>query len=133
MVDEKPEALRTDIKLTAFVQDVTAALLAGKRHNTPGLGTFSTCTRKATADRAACKMAMFRASNELREFSNGGPPPIVRGLHSEVVNGIIEAMQSEVGVEVPQLGRMAAIPVRGKNPKLIFHGAEELNFALSTS
>src|SRR5260221_6889263 len=51
---------KTDKRLRAFVHEVTAALLDGKRHQTPGLGTFSTCTRKATAARVAFKMAMFR-------------------------------------------------------------------------
>lgn len=121
----------SEARLNAFVQEVTATLLAGKRHQTPGLGTFSTCTRKATADRAACKMAMFRASTQLRECINGGPPPTVSGPHADAANAIIEAMQNGDGIDVPLLGRMAVVPVPGKKPKLIFHGAEELNDVLS--
>ena len=60
----------------------------------------------------------------------GRPPPKVSGPHVELVNVIVEAMQSEEGVDVPCLGRIAVVPVPGKRPKLIFHGAEELNNAL---
>ncbi len=129
----KPKIRRTERRLRAFVREVTATLLGGKCHRTPGLGTFSTCTRKATADRVVCKMAMFRASAELREYASGGRPPPVSGPHAEVVSVIIEAMQSERGVLVPLLGRMAVVPVPGKKPKLIFHGAEELNRVLAAS
>jgi len=129
----KPKIRKTDKRLRAFVHEVTATLLDGKRHQTPGLGTFSTCARKAMADRVACKMAMFRASTELREYASGGPPPPVSGPHAEVVSVIVEAMQSEQGVDVPLLGRMAVVPVPGKRPKLIFHGAKELNDVLATS
>ena len=76
-------------------------------------------------------MAMFRASAELREYATGGPPPSVSGPHAEVVSVIVRAMQSEQGVDVPILGRMAVVPVPGKKPKLIFHGAQELNRVLS--
>ena len=78
-------------------------------------------------------MAMFRASRELREYACGGPPPPVSGPHAVVVNVIIEAMQCEQGVNVPLLGRMAVVRVPGRNPKLIFHGAEDLNDILATS
>ena len=133
MAANKPKIRKTDKRLRAFVQEVTATLLDGRRHQTPGLGTFSTCTRKATEDRVACKMAMFRASAELREYVIGGPPPPVSGPHAEVVSVIVEAMQNQDGVEVPLLGRMAVVPVPGKKPKLIFHGAQELNEILATS
>ncbi len=133
MTTRKPRIHKTDTKLRAFVQEVTATLLDGKRHQTPGLGTFSTCTRKATVERAICKMAMFRASTELREYATGGPLPVVSGPHAKIVGVIIEAMQSELGVKVPNLGRMAVVPVPGKKPKLIFHGAEELNDVLADS
>lgn len=133
MSASKPKIRKTDKRLRAFVQEVTATLLDGKRHQTPGLGTFSTCTRKATADRIACKMAMFRASKELREYASGGPRPHVSGPHAEVVSVIVEAMQSEQGIDVPLLGRMAVVPVPGKKPKLIFHGAKELNDVLAAS
>ena len=132
MAESKLKIRMADKRLRAFVQEVTATLLDGKRHQTPGLGTFSTCTRKATADRVACKMAMFRSSAELREYASGGPPPPVSGPHAEVVSVIVEAMQSEQGVDVPLLGRMAVVPVPGKKPKLIFHGAEKLNDVLAT-
>jgi hypothetical protein len=42
-------------------------------------------------------------------------------------------MQSEQGIDVPLLGRMAVVPVPGKKPKLIFHGDEELNDVLAAS
>lgn len=74
---------------------------------------------------------MFRASAELREYVDEGPPPTVSGSHAEVVRIIVEDMQSKQSVEIPLLGRMAIEPVPGKKPKLIFHGAEELNTALS--
>lgn len=74
---------------------------------------------------------MFRASAELREYAAGGPPPPVSGPHAEVASVIVEAMQSEQGVDVPLLGRMAVVPVPGKRPKLIFHGADELNDVLA--
>ena len=133
MSASKPRIRRTDKRLRAFVQEVTATLLDGKLHRTPGLGTFSTCTRKAAAHRVACKMAMFRASAELREHASGGPAPSVSGPHAEVVSVIVEAMQSERGVVVPLLGRMAVVPVPGKKPKLIFHGAAELNRVLAAA
>jgi nucleoid DNA-binding protein len=129
----KRKIRKTDKKLRAFVHEVTTTLLDGKRHQTPGFGTFSTCTRKAIADRVACKMAMFRASTELREYASGGPLPPVSGPHADVVSVIIEAMQNEQGVDVPLLGRMAVVSVPGRKPKLIFHGAEELNDVLATS
>ena len=105
----------------------------GKRYRAPGLGTFSTCTRKATTDRVTCKMAIFQASAELRAYASGGPAPLVAGPHAKVVSVIVEAMQNEQGIEVPLLGRMAVVPVPGGKPKLIFHGAEELNNVLATS
>jgi len=133
MFVSRPKIRKTDQRLRVFVEEVTATLLDGKPHRTPGLGTFSTCTRKATAGRVACTMAMFRASAELREYASGGPPPPVSGPHAEVVSVIIDAMQSEQGVDVPLLGRMAVVPVPGKKPRLIFHGAKELNGVLADS
>jgi len=129
----KPAISSSDKQLLAFVDEVTETLLAGDRHRTAGLGTFSTCTRKATLDRVACKMAMFRASSELREYAVGGPLPAVSGPHAEVVKRLIEAMLEGDGVAVPDLGRLAVIPVPGKKPKLIFHGAESLNGRLAAS
>lgn len=55
------------------------------------------------------------------------------GPHAEVVSIIVEAMQYERGVDVPLLGRMAVVPVPGKKPKLIFHGAKALNDVLAAS
>jgi nucleoid DNA-binding protein len=133
MVASKQKIHKTDKKLRAFVEEVTATLLNGKRHRTPGLGTFSTCTRKTSAGRVACRMAIFRASAELREFAAGGPPPCVSGPHAAVVSTIVNAMQLEPGVEVPLLGRMAVVRVRDGKPRLIFHGAQALNDVLSTS
>ena len=121
---------KNDKRLKAFVQEVTTTLQEGKRSKISGLGTFSTCTRKATADSAACTMAMFRASAELRDYSSGGPFPDVSGPHEEIIRIIIDGMQSSEGIEIPSLGRMAVVPVVGKNPKLIFHGDEELNNSL---
>jgi nucleoid DNA-binding protein len=118
-------------RLQAFVQEVTATLVEGNRHRTPGLGTFSTCIRRATRNRCAGRMAMFRASAELRDYASGGPLPVVSGPHAEVVNLIVEAMRSEQGANVPRLGRMAVVPVSGRKPKLIFHGAKELNDVLA--
>jgi nucleoid DNA-binding protein len=127
----KPTTLQTDKRLRAFVREVTATLLDAQHHRTPGFGTFSTCTRKATAQRVARKMAMFRASAELREYATGGPPPSVSGAHAEVVSVIVEEMQCAEGVDVPLLGRLAVVQVPGTKPRLIFHGAQELNDALA--
>jgi hypothetical protein len=129
----QPIVYETDKRLQAFVREVRTTLLEMKRHKTPGLGTFSTCTRKATAERIACKMAMFRASLELREYVTGGPPPRVSGPHAEAVRTIIEALQSERDIDVPRLGRLAVVPVPGKQPRLIFHGSYELNNILASS
>ena len=118
---------KSDKRRRAFGEEVTACLLAGESHRTPGFGTFSTCTRKATTGRAASTMAIFRPSAELRMYANGGPLPEVSGRHAEAVHALIAAMQSPDGVMVPHLGRLAVVPVAGKRPKLIFHGADELN------
>ena len=133
MTNIKPKLLESNKGLSAFVREVTATLLDGGRHQTPGLGTFSTCTRKATATRAACKMAMFRASAELREYATGGSHPLVTGPHIEVVNKVIEAMITGPGVEIPGLGLMAVVQDSGKKQRLIFHGADELNEVIATS
>ena len=42
-------------------------------------------------------------------------------------------MQSERGITIPLLGRMAVVPVLGGRLKLIFHGAKELNERLAAS
>lgn len=134
MADLKPKTLKTSKALQTFVKDVTDKLLAGDRFLAPGLGTFSTCSRKATTDRAACRMAMFRASSELRAYASGGPKPNLVGPDAKIIGTIIEAMRKtdSEGVNIPSLGRMAVVPVSGKQPKLIFHGSDELNDALST-
>jgi nucleoid DNA-binding protein len=129
---EGPDSELTETEeLQAFVQEVTVTLVHGKRHQTAGLGTFSTCTRKATAERAACKMAMFRASAELRAYASGGPAPSISGPHASVVSALVQAMLSEEGITVPLLGRLAVVPNPGKKPRLIFHGAKELNDVLT--
>ena len=74
---------------------------------------------------------MFRSSLELRAHASGGPPPTVSGPHAEVVQAIVEALQGDRGVDIPHLGHMAIVPVPGKKPRLIFHGAKELNDALA--
>ena len=122
-----------DRTLTVFVQEVTAALLAGRQHRTPGLGTFSVCKRRATADRCSSKMAMFRASAELRGYASGGPLPHFPGPHAKALISIVHGMRSEGGITVPLLGRMAVVAVPGKPPKLIFHDAKELNDLLAES
>jgi hypothetical protein len=78
-------------------------------------------------------MAIFRASAELREYASGGPPPSVSGPHTAVVSVIVDAMQIEQGIEVPLLGRMAVVQIRGTKPRLIFHAAKELNDVIAAS
>src|SRR5258707_10744961 len=116
-----------DQRIQEFVQEVTDTLLAGQPHRTPGLGTFSTCTRRAAPGRCSSKMAMFRASAELRKYACGGPLPILSGRHEKATKAIAQGMQREEGINVPQLGRMAVVQVPGSRPKLIFHAAKELN------
>lgn len=118
---------KNDKRLRALVADLTETLLGGKKYQVSSFGTFSTCSRKATADREACKMAMFRASAELREFASGGPKPMVTGPHADIIQIIMQGMLSEQGIDVPLLGRMAVVPSPGKTPKLIFHALDELN------
>ena len=120
-----------DHPLRAFVQEVTATLLIGRPHWTLGLGTFSICTRRATPERCASTMAMFRASAELRAYASGGPLPALSGRHAPAVRTIVRGMLRKEGITIPQLGRMAVVPVSGSKPKLIFHGARELNAALA--
>ena len=76
-------------------------------------------------------MAMFRASAELRAYASGGPLPTLSGRHAPAVRTIVRGMLREEGVTIPQLGRMAVVPVSGSKPKLIFHGSRELNAALA--
>ena len=120
-----------DRPLQVFVREVTAALLAGQCYRAPGLGTFSTCTRRAAPSRPSSTMAMFRASAELRGYASGGRPPVLSGPHARALGTIVQGMQSERGITVPLLGRMAVVPVPGGKPKLIFHGAKELNERLA--
>ena len=118
-------------RLQVFVHEVTAALLAGRCYRAPGLGTFSTCTRRAAPGRPSSTMAMFRASAELRGYASGGRLPVLSGPHARALRAIVQGMQSERGITIPLLGRMAVVPVPGGKPKLIFHGAEELNERLA--
>ncbi len=120
-----------DHSLRAFVQEVTAMLLIGSPHRTPGFGTFSICTRRATPDRCASTMSMFRASANLRDYASGGPLPTLSGRHAPAVRTIIRGMLRKEGITIPQLGRMAVVRVSGSKPKLIFHGAGKLNAALA--
>lgn len=117
--------MSSDAELHTFVREVTKALVDGKKHQTKGFGTFSTCTRKAAPERPACRIAMFRASPELREHASGGPPPDMAGPHAKTLSLIITAMQDEHGADVPGLGRLAL--VSGKKPKLVFHADRKLN------
>src|SRR2546427_7809085 len=97
----------------------------------PIFGTFSICSRGATSDRCASTMAMFRASAELRAYASGGPLPTLSSRHAPAVRTIVRGMLRKEGITIPQLGRMAVVPVSGSKPKLIFHGARELNAALA--
>jgi len=119
--------------LQALAHEVAATLVAGKAFRLPHFGTFTTCTRRATSERAATTMAMFTASTELRAYASGGPLPNFSGHHAAAMRLIAQGMLSEHGVTIPQLGRMAAVPVSGSKPKLIFHGATELNTVLATA
>src|SRR5882762_6166131 len=100
-----------DHPLQAFVHEVTATLLIGRPHRTPGLGTFSICTRRATPDRRASTMAMFRASAELRAYASGGRLPTLSSLHAPAVRTIVRGMLRKEGITIPKLGRMAVVPV----------------------
>ena len=120
-----------DRRLQVFVHEVTAALLAGQRYRAPGLGTFSTCTRRAAPGRPPSTMAMFRASAELRGYASGGRLPTLSEPHARALRTIVQGMQTERGITIPLLGRMAVVPVPGGKPKLIFHGAKELNERLA--
>lgn len=117
--------------LQGFVREVTVALLAGKQYRAPGLGTFSTCTRRAAPGRPSSTMAMFRASAELRTYVSGGPPPDLSGPHVRALKAIVQGMQNEQGIIIARLGRMAVVRVPDGKPKLIFHGAKELNERLA--
>lgn len=120
-----------DEALHAFVAEVAAALQQGKLHRTPGLGTFTTCSRKAAPGRDISKMAIFRASAEFRAYASGGQRPSLSGPHAKALGVVVEAMRSAGGVDVPLLGRMAIVPVPHAKPKIIFHAAQELNDALA--
>ena len=122
-----------DRGLRVFVQEVTLALLAGQCYRAPGLGTFSPCTRQAASGRPSSTMAIFRASAELRGYASGGPPPRLSGPHARALRTIAHGMQSERGITIPLLGRMAVVPVPSGMPRLIFHGAKELNERLGAS
>jgi len=65
-------------------------------------------------------MAMFRASAELRAYASGGPLPTLSGPSRASGTSNCSGMLREEGVTIPQLGRMAVVPVSGSKPKLIF-------------
>jgi nucleoid DNA-binding protein len=117
--------------LQVFVREITVALLAGKQYRAPGLGTFSICTRRAAPGLPSSTMAMFHASAELRTYASGGPLPDLSGPHARALKTIVQGMQNEQGIVIARLGRMAVLRVPGGKPKLIFHGAKELNERLA--
>jgi len=107
--------------------------LDGKRYQINGFGTFSTCARKAAVGRPACKMIMFRASKALYDYSAGKDCPAITGPHSDTVLKVIDALHNESGVDIHSLGRMAVLPVSGKQAKIIFHGDNEFNSELTAT
>lgn len=117
--------------VATFADELRGALLRGDRFKVPALGTFTTCTRKATTDRAACTIAMFRASKELRAHVADGSDLQVSGPHAELVTSLVAAMQAEHGVDVPGLGHLEAVRVAGKTPRLIFHADPMFNDLLT--
>ena len=122
-----------DRNLSLFAREVTLALLAGSSYRAPGFGTFSTCTRRAAPGRPCSTMAMVRASVELREYACGGPLPKLSGPHARALKTIVQGMQSERGITIPRFGRVAVVPMPSGKPKLIFHGAAELNARIAAS
>ncbi|MEM9301941.1 MAG: hypothetical protein AAGE01_07510 [Pseudomonadota bacterium] len=124
----KSEATAADPqRVAAFAEDVAQELVHGKRYRVAGFGTFSTCQRKAAPGRPACRIAMFRASAELRAYAAGGDPPELGTPHQEAVRSIAVAMLAPDGVHVPGLGRFAVEGQGAKRQKLVFQGAAELN------
>ena len=121
------KAAEHDQILRVFIQEVTLALIAGQRYRAPGLGTFSPCKRQATPGRSSSTMAIFRASAELRQYASGGPLPNLSGAHAQALRIITEGMQGAQGITIPLLGRMAVVREPSARPRLIFHGATELN------
>lgn len=118
--------MKINPEVTTLINEVTASLLSGKKCMVEGLGTFSICSRKATATRAACTIAMFRASDSLRE-QIANDDMVVAGPYAEVVASIIKGMQQPGGVDVPDFGHFEAVPVPGKPHKLLFHADAVLN------
>lgn len=117
--------------LTAFVDEVTACLVRGERYQSPGFGTFSTCSRKAAPGRPACRMATFRASTELREQVANHTALPVPGAHAAAVRALVEAMQRDGGVQVPGLGHLDVARATGKKPRLTFRATAGLNARLT--
>ena len=78
-------------------------------------------------------MAIFRASAELRAYVSGGRLPALSGPHARALRTIAQGIQCTSGINIPLLGLMAAVPVPGARPKLIFYGAKELNVRLAQS
>ena len=71
---------------------------------------------------------MFRASAELRGYADCGHLPVFQEPHARALR-IARGMHR--GITIPLLGRMAVVSVPGAKPKLIFHGARELNERLA--
>ena len=126
-----PGIRKNDKRLTEFVKDVASSLQDGKKFQTPGLGTFSTCTRKAAQGRPACTISMFRPSTELREYIGGGVIPSIQGPHKEILKLIARTMKTQDEFVVPRLGTFVIDSSSVKNTKVSFQGAKELNDSLS--
>lgn len=124
---EASHAMKINPEVTTLINEVTASLVSGKKITVEGLGTFSSCTRKATATRDACTIAMFRADKSLRTHIDTQAELSVSGAHAEAVTTIIQAMQQTGGVDVPDFGHFEAVAVSGKPHKLIFHADAVLN------
>jgi hypothetical protein len=60
-----------------------------------------------------------------------GPQPTFAGPHASALRTIVRGMSRADGITIPRLGRIAVVPVSGAKPRLIFHGAMELNAALA--
>lgn len=117
---------KNDRKLKQFAADLTESLQHGEKYKIPGFGIFTTCSRKSADGEQTYTIAMFRASSELRDFSQGGSCPDIESEHSETIVKIISGMSQENGIQIPGLGIMAFVSEKGKT-KIIFNGNGELN------
>lgn len=124
-----PGIRRNDKRITQFVTDITKTLQSGNKHQTTGLGTFSTCTRKAAGGKPTCTITMFRPSKEFRDYMSGGAMPKMDGPHKEVVKIITKSIKSASELEVPKLG-VFCIDSSGENTRITFQGTIELNSSL---